>query len=104
MPFGGIPRMFSTRRLRVLTTSAAAAVLACAAVAGAQTASNSPKTHFTAVAVNTSTVGPSGATPVDITVNRWTTDAERDRLTSMFKEKGPKALLSALQDTKPVGT
>jgi len=79
-------------------------VLACAAAAVAQTASNSHKTHFTAVAVNVSTVGPSGATPVDITINHWTSDAERDRLVSLFKEKGSKALLSALQDMKPVGT
>ena len=96
--------MFSTRHRRVLTTSAATAVLACAALAGAQTASNCPKTRFSAVAVNISTVGRNGATPVDITVSRWTSDAERDRLVSMFKEKGPKALLSALQDMKPVGT
>jgi hypothetical protein len=96
--------MFLTRRRRLLTTSAAVAVLACAAVAGAQTASNTPKMRFTAVAVNISTVGRSGAGPVDITITRWTTDAERDRLVSMFKEKGPKALLSALQDLKPVGT
>jgi hypothetical protein len=96
--------MSSTRRRRLLTTSAAAVLLGCAMNAGAQTASNSPKTHFSAVAVNNSTVGRSGATPVDIAINRWTTDAERDRLVSLFKEKGSKALLSALQDMKPVGT
>jgi len=96
--------MLSTRRRRVLTTSAATAVLALAVVAAAQTASNGTKTHFSAIAVNTGTEGPSGATPVDITINRWTTDAERDRLVSLFKEKGAKGLLSALQDTKPVGT
>jgi hypothetical protein len=96
--------MFSTHRRLLAAMTAAAALAVGASMAAAQTASNSPQERFTAVAVNVSTVGRTGATPVDITVNRWTTDAERDRLVTMFKEKGAKALLSALQDMKPVGT
>ena len=41
---------------------------------------------------------------MDITINRWTSDPERDRLVTMFKEKGSKALLEELQKMKPVGT
>jgi hypothetical protein len=95
--------MRSTRNIGLLIASAAAGVLACTSFAVAQTASNSARERFSAVAVNTSTVGRNGAGQVDITIDRWTTDAERDRLVSIFKEKGPKALLSALQDMKPVG-
>jgi hypothetical protein len=100
-------RMLSTRARRSVIPSAVAGLLACAALSAApagQTASNSPRERFSAVAVNISTVGRTGATPVDITISRWTTDAERDRLVSIFKEKGAKALLSALQDMRPVGT
>ena len=99
--------MLSTRSRRFVTAPAVAGLLVgswLSTRAIAQTASNSPRERFTAIAVNISTVGRTGATPVDITINRWTTDAERDRLVSIFKEKGSKSLLSALQDMKPVGT
>jgi hypothetical protein len=92
---------FRARRVTALYFTVA---LTCVVAAGAQTASNAPREHFTAVAVNTSTVGRTGATPIDITINRWTSDADRDKLMTVFKEKGEKALLSALQDQKPVGT
>lgn len=95
--------MVSTRGRR-LFVSTVASLLLSAAAASAQTASNSPREHFTAVAVNISTVGRTGAGPVDIRINRWTPPAERDRLVAIFKEKGPGALLSALRDAKPVGT
>jgi len=95
--------MSGTRVRRVLAVQTVLA-LACVASAVAQTASNSPSEHFTAVAVNTSTVGRAGAGPVDITINQWTSEADRDRLMTLFREKGEKALLSALQDQKPVGT
>jgi hypothetical protein len=86
----------------------AAALLATAALnwtaaAAGQTASNSTKEEFTANAVNMSTVGRPGASQVEITVNRYTSDAERDRLMSQFRENGPSALLKALQSEPPVG-
>jgi hypothetical protein len=96
--------MFSTRRNQFRIAYAAAVLLCSGSWAVAQTASNSARERFTAVAVNVSTVGRTGAQQVDITINRWTTDAERDRLVSIFKEKGPEDLLAALQKTKPVGT
>src|SRR5690349_21493088 len=93
----------SASRVRRIVTLHLVLALAGAASAAAQNASNSPREHFTAVAVNNSTVGRAGATPVDITINQWTSDADRDKLMTVFKEKGEKALLSALQDQKPVG-
>jgi len=94
----------STFRLPRLATLCPAVALLIAGSAAAQSASNSPREHFSAVAVNNSTVGRAGAGPVDITITQWTSEADRDRLMALFKEKGDKALLSALQDQKPVGT
>jgi len=69
--------------------------------AAAQT-SGSPE-RFTAMAVNMSNVGRTGATTVDIVVNRWSTDKERDRLLSVLMEKGPDKLLDTLRDMPRVG-
>lgn len=68
-----------------------------------QVASNTERESYTALAVNISNIGRTGATPVDIVVERYTTDAESARLLALFKEKGPDALLDALRDTPRVG-
>jgi hypothetical protein len=65
--------------------------------------------RLTAFAVNL------GATPelrrmgpstqiVDITIDRWSTDQERDELLATLKSKGPDALLTALRENPPAGT
>ena len=54
--------------------------------------------RLSAFAVNMSNVGPTGATRIDITIQRWSTDAERQGLLTTFAEKGPDKLLDALQD------
>ncbi|MEO8520455.1 MAG: hypothetical protein ABI603_03770 [Acidobacteriota bacterium] len=82
----------------------AAAVLALPSPAAAQTASNTQKEEFTATAVNVSNVGRTGASQLEITINRYTSDAARDQLVAAFRDKGPDALLKALQSEKPVGT
>lgn len=58
---------------------------------------------FTATAVNMSGVGRAGAGVVEIAIERWSTDGERDRLVNVLKEKGSGALLSALQKMPRVG-
>jgi hypothetical protein len=58
---------------------------------------------FTATAVNMSGVGRAGAGVVEIAIERWSTEAERDRLVTVLKEKGSDALLSALQKLPRVG-
>ena len=35
-----------------------------------------------------------GPRPVDVTINRWSTDADRDRLLAVFRDKGQDALLA----------
>jgi hypothetical protein len=59
--------------------------------------------RFTAVAISPG--GPrttSGAARVDIVINRWSTDDERQRLLDAL-EKGQDALLETLRELKPVG-
>ncbi|HEX9369008.1 MAG TPA: hypothetical protein VF921_20430 [Vicinamibacterales bacterium] len=83
-----------------------AAVLAAgltAAVPAAQSNMSGPE-KFTAFAVDISNTAPrANASPVDITISRWSTDAERDRLLSIFRDKGQDALLEALQKLPVVG-
>ena len=59
--------------------------------------------RFTAFAVNMSGIGAGQASSVDIVVDRWSTDAERETLITAFVQKGPKQLLSQLQKTPRVG-
>lgn len=74
-----------------------------AAVPAAQSNMARPE-KFTAFAVDVSNTAPrASASPVDITISRWSTDAERDRLLSVFRDKGQDALLSELQKLPVVG-
>jgi hypothetical protein len=63
---------------------------------------NQPPEEFTAVAVRSDNLG-SGAGTVIIRVERWSTEAERTRLANTLLQKGPQALLDALQDIRRVG-
>jgi hypothetical protein len=44
------------------------------------------------------------ASQVDITISRWSSAGESERLLTTLKEKGPEALLDAVRDAKSVGT
>jgi hypothetical protein len=86
-----------------LTVGALAA--AWFASASAQADQDNPEREvFTAFAVNMSNVA-SGARSgtVEIAIERWSSEAERDRLLSALIEKGPDGLLSALQKTPRAG-
>ena len=84
-----------------LALTLAGAVASASALALAQT-SGTPE-RFTALAVNMSNVGRPGAEMVDIVVERWSTDADRDRLIKTLMDKGPEKLLETLQDLPRVG-
>ena len=59
---------------------------------------------FTAFAVDVSNITPRArTTPVDITINRWSSDADRDRLLDILRTNGQGALLDALQKMPVVG-
>ena len=81
----------------------ATAVALSMAVPAAQSNMARPE-KFTAFAVDISNTAPrANSSVVDIQINRWSTDAERDQLLKVFREKGQDALLSALQKLPVVG-
>src|SRR5258708_2835691 len=77
--------------------------LFAAAVPAGQSHRAKPE-KFTAFAVDISTMSPGArTTPVDIVISRWSTNAERDRLLTVFREKGQDGLLEELQKLRVVG-
>jgi hypothetical protein len=56
---------------------------------------------FNAHGINLSNVGRSRVTQLQITIERWSTEAERDVLRDALIEKGGDALLPAIQKIKP---
>jgi len=91
----------------LLTIVACAAAMATASAqqqSAAQLANNAPET-FTAFAVNMNTRAATGAatSQVDIHVQRYSTDKERDDLMKAFKSGGQDALLDELQKLPVVG-
>jgi hypothetical protein len=77
----------------------AGALVVVAAALGTSASAQTPE-RFTAWAVNLSNVGTGTTSQVDIVIERWSSDAERDRLVMAFK-KSPDELLSALQKIRP---
>ena len=60
--------------------------------------------HLTAFAINMNTTRPGTATTtVDVVINRFSTDSERDRLREAFKANEQQGLLRALQKLPAVG-
>jgi hypothetical protein len=87
---------FSQRR-----TLSAAIITVVSSVLAVPAGAAEPVAVFDAVAMNTSNVGKRGLTRLQITIERWSSDAERDKLHAALVEKGTEGLLSALQDIKP---
>jgi len=90
-------------RAAFVAALSATAVALSMAVPAAQSNMARPE-KFTAFAVDISNTAPrANSSVVDIQINRWSTDAERDQLLKVFREKGQDALLSALQKLPVVG-
>ena len=90
------------RSALVATVSAATLALSLAAPSAQSNIAKPEK--FTAFAVDISNTAPrANASVVDIEIKRWSTDAEKDQLLQVFREKGQDALLSALQKMPVVG-
>jgi hypothetical protein len=88
--------------MRTILAAALAAVVTIA-VPAAQSNMAAPE-KFTAFAVDISNMAPRARTStVDITINRWSTDDELNRLLAVFRNKGQDALLSELQKLPKVG-
>jgi hypothetical protein len=85
-----MPRLFR----RALATAALAALFASSYPA-AQTTE-----RFTGAAIN---MNRGAASNIDIVINRYSTDSERDRLMAVMMERGPEKLLDTLQSLPRVG-
>src|SRR5437763_9888925 len=88
------------RLFRRISTAAAGAAAAAAlmAVAHAQTMGTPERYVANAVDMNRG-----GANTIEIAVDRWSTDAQRDKLMSVMMAKGPEKLLDVLQDMPRMG-
>ena len=89
------------RLLAALAVAAGAGLASSGAALAAK-----PVEELRAFAVNMSNISAGGganAGPVDITIDRWTTDAERDRLVGIVKEKGADGLLDAIRKMDEIG-
>ena len=88
-PFGRTARLF------VIAFGSAALM---ALTGSAQTMGTAERYRAAALNVNNGSAGN-----IDITVDRWSTDKQRDALMSVMLEKGPEKLLDALHDMPAVG-
>ncbi len=68
-----------------------------------QSAAQATPQRFRAVAQNLSGRGPAGQL-VEIQINHWSTDAQRDQLLQVLRDKGQDAMLDVLQKLPVVGT
>src|SRR4051812_5387925 len=89
-----------SRSFRFLTAFATALVSAVLLTAAGSAQTNGTPERFTATAMNMNN-GRAGT--IDITVNRWSTDKQRDQLMQVAAQKGPEKLLDALQQLPAVG-
>ena len=83
------------------TSALGVALLLAASVVFGQT-KGTPE-RFSAMGVNMGSPGAAAAGTVEMVVNRWSTDAERDRLLTVLMEQGPEKLLETLQKMPRVG-
>src|SRR5262245_42025373 len=79
--------------------SGAAAVALALVLSGAHPHAQTA-VRYTAAAIN---MNRGAASSIEIVVDRWSTERERERLMSVMLERGPEKLLDALQDLPRVG-
>lgn len=90
-----------------MTRYKTSSLLLCALLVGAGTvgsrasAADKAILRLRAFAVNLSGPGRARAGTLDIVIERWSTDEEREKLRGLLIEKGSDALLKALQAVKP---
>jgi hypothetical protein len=89
-----------SRSFRFLTAFATAFVSAVLLTAAGSAQTMGTPERFTATAMN---INNGRAGTIDITVNRWSTDKQRDQLMQVAAQKGPEKLLDALQQLPAVG-
>jgi hypothetical protein len=95
--------MYSRDGFSLRAFAATAGLTLIVGLPAAQT-TNVPE-RFSAIAVNLDGMtARTGISTLAITINRWSTAAEREKLLRAVVEKGPEKLLDVLQDMRPVGS
>jgi len=87
--------------LKLLSVVLLASLAGARGTAPAAPAEDKAVLRLRAFAVDMSDVGRTRAGALDIAIERWSTDEERERLRGILIERGADALLSALQKVKP---
>lgn len=88
--------------VRAVGIAMAALAAAGGSAQGAQgSADKKPVLRLRAFAVDVNRPGVASDRTLDIVIERWSTDAERDQLLNALQTKGGNALLSAIQKIKP---
>ena len=90
-----------TRSSRRVAPVLVAALIASATLVGQ--ASNAPIAHYSAQAVDITAPQGRAASQLNLSITRWSTDAERDALNTALWEKGQAALFDALRKMPSVG-
>ena len=90
-----MPRPFRFATLAVAALSSAALL-----TLGVSAQTMGTPERFAASAIN---INNGQAGNIDITVNRWSSDKDRDRLMRVVADKGPEKLLDVLQDLPVMG-
>lgn len=88
------------RRFRYATFAAVAISSAALLSLAASAQTLGTPERYTASAIN---INNGRADNIDITVNRWSTEKQRDALMTVVQRKGPEKLLDALQDMPVMG-
>lgn len=94
--------MTQLRRFRFVLSLAVAGALLWGAASRAQTMGDPEE--FSAFAVNMGNLVSGTTATMVITVNRWSTAAERENALTILREKGPNGLLELLQKSSRVGS
>jgi hypothetical protein len=96
-------RLTTAVRWTGLAAVAALQLSSSAVTVDAQSVKREAKERLLATSVNMSNVGTANAGRIEIVIERWSSDRERDELIATLKEQGSDALLRKLQDMPRVG-
>jgi len=89
-----------TRPFRSITVAAAAISSAALLTLAASAQTMGTPERYTGSAIN---INNGRADNIDITVNRWSNDKQRDTLMEVMRTRGPEKLLDVLQDMPAMG-
>lgn len=96
-------RLTTALRWTGLAAVAALQLSSSAVTVEAQSVKRDAKERLLATSVNMSNIGTANAGRIEIVIERWSSDRERDELITTLKDKGSDALLRKLQDMPRVG-